>query len=116
SGQEMNLQRGDIVLVNFDPVLKSEATATQPAILITNDKANELSPTLVVVPVTNNVTRLYPFEVLLERSRSGLEYDSKVQVQYIRHVSRERLGRSLSHTPKDVMKEIDERIREHLAL
>ncbi|MGL4610235.1 MAG: type II toxin-antitoxin system PemK/MazF family toxin, partial [Trueperaceae bacterium] len=42
----MNLQRGDIVLVNFDPVLKSEATATQPAILITNDKANELSPTL----------------------------------------------------------------------
>lgn len=112
----MNLKRGDIILVSFDPALKSGAAATRPAIIVTNNTANELSPTLVVVPVTSNLTQLYPFEVLLERSRSGLEYDSKVQVQYIRHISRERLGRVLSNTPKDVMAEIDERIREHLSL
>jgi mRNA interferase MazF len=112
----MTLKRGDIVLVDFDPALKNEAAATRPAILVTNESANELSPTLVVVPLTSNVERVYPFEILLDRTRTGLEYDSKVQIQFIRHVSRARLKRVIGSVLTEDMLELDERLREHLAL
>ncbi len=112
----MNLNRGDIVLVDFDPALKNEAASTRPAILVTNNVANELSPTLVVIPLTSNVERVYPFEILLERSRTGLDYDSKVQIQFIRHVSRARLKRVIGSVLGEDMLELDEKLREHLAL
>jgi mRNA interferase MazF len=112
----MNLSRGDIILVDFDPALKSEASSIRPAIILTNNIANELSPTLVVVPLTSNTDRVYPFEILLERSLSGLEYDSKVQIQYIRHISPKRFKRVIGMVGDEVMHYISERLREHLAL
>jgi mRNA interferase MazF len=112
----VNLSRGDIVLVDFDPALKNEAASTRPAILVTNNAANELSPTLVVVPLTSNVERVYPFEILLKRSQTGLDYDSKVQIQFIRHVSRARLKRVIGSVLKEDLLELDGKLREHLAL
>ncbi|MEY4530290.1 MAG: transcriptional modulator of MazE/toxin, MazF, partial [Deinococcota bacterium] len=74
----MNLfTRGDIVLVDFDPALLTEAAKIRPAVIVTNDDANELSPVLVVVPITSNTQRMYPHEVFLPKQYTGLETDSK---------------------------------------
>ncbi len=112
----MNFTRGEIVLVDFDPALTTEAAKTRPAIIITNDDANELSPVLVVVPITSNISSIYPHEVLLSKADTGLDSDSKAQIALIRHISRKRIKHTLGFVTLPLMTNIDSRLREHLAL
>ena len=112
----MDHQRGDIVLVNFDPALPTEAASTRPAIIVTNNISNVISPQLVVVPLTANLERVYPHEYVLEREDTGLDNDSKAQPQLIRHVARERIGSTIGYVPPEFMREVDDRLRSHLGL
>lgn len=112
----MNPQRGDIVLVNLDPALETEAAETRPAIVISKNHANDFLATIIVLPLTGNLSRVYPHEFVLERSKTGLDYDSKAQVQYIRHVSRKRIERVLGIMASDSMVSVDALIRDHLGL
>lgn len=112
----MGVKRGDILLVDFDPGTPGETAKVRPAILVTNDMANLYSPVLVVVPLTSNVSRVYPFELFLPADRTGLDRDSKAQVQLIRHIHRRRVKGHLGELPKDLLEALDLRIREHLGL
>jgi mRNA interferase MazF len=68
------------------------------------------------VPVTSNVTRVYPFQVLLPAEASGLDRDSKAQAEQVRSVSVERVRDRLGSVPAPLMLELDEALRVHLAL
>ena len=58
------IRRGDVFLVNLDPVIGSEVGKTRPAIILQNDLANRTSPTVTVVPLSSRVDRVFPFQVL----------------------------------------------------
>jgi mRNA interferase MazF len=113
--------RGDIHLINLDPVRGSEANKQRPAVIVSNDRANAAAQRLqrgvvTVVPVTSNVTRLYPFQTLLPADRTGLPRDSKAQAEQISSVSIERVGAALGHLPADLLTHLDDAIRIHLDL
>lgn len=113
--------RGDIHLINLDPVRGNEANNQRPAVIVSNDRANAAAQRLqrgviTVVPVTSNVTRLYPFQTLLPADRTGLPRDSKAQAEQIRSVSIERVGAALGHLPADLLAQLDDAIRIHLDL
>ncbi|WP_448566943.1 type II toxin-antitoxin system PemK/MazF family toxin [Thermus sp.] len=112
----MELNRGDILLVDFEPGSPGEVAKVRPAVLVTNDLANAYSPVLVVVPLTSNVARVYPFELFLPAEATGLDRDSKAQVQLVRHVHRRRIKRRLGKLPSDLLFALDQRLREHLGL
>jgi mRNA interferase MazF len=86
------MKRGEIYLVNLDPVLGSETGKIRPAIVLQNDLANRSSPTVTVVPLTSNLDRCHPFQVLLPAAETGLSKDSKALCEQIRTVARQRLG------------------------
>ena len=54
--------RGDIYWVALDPALGSEIRKTRPALVISNDSCNAYGARVVVLPITSNVTSLYPGE------------------------------------------------------
>jgi mRNA interferase MazF len=110
------LRRGDIVLVDFDPARSFEAALTRPALVVSNNAANAVMHVIIVIPLTSNVTRIYPHETYLPVERSGLDRDSKTQPHLLRHVSRSRIQRVLSHLPEDLMTDIDNKLCEHLSL
>ena len=111
------IRRGDIFRVNLDPVQDNEAAATRPAIVVTSNVASAHGTTVCVVPLTTNVERIYPFQVFLEHHRTGLEFDSKAQVEHLRSVSVRRIrGDRMGFVPDDLMVELNARIRLHLAL
>ena len=110
------LRRGDIVLVDFAPARAGEANNTRPAVIMTNNQANLNSPAIVVIPLTSNVEKVYPFELLLPVERTGLDRDSKAQPQFIRHVSTDRIRSNLSHLPADLMTQLEGRLKAHLSL
>jgi mRNA interferase MazF len=90
-------------------------------VLVSNDGANITATRLAhgvvtVVPVTSNITRLYPFQVLLEATDTGLDLDSKAQAEQVRSIAVERLGRRLGVVPPPLMAKLDEVLRLHLAL
>ena len=110
------IRRGDILLIDFAPARAGEANYTRPAVVITNYVANAESPAIVVIPLTSNLERVYPFELLIPLERSGLDRDSKAQTQFIRHVSTSRIRKALGYLPDDLMTELEGRLKLHLAL
>jgi mRNA interferase MazF len=102
------MRRGEIRLVDLEPVRGAEANKRRPAVVVTNDGANHTALRLgrgvvTVVPVTSNVTRVYPFQVLLPALETGLAHDSKAQAEQ-------------GTVPSDRLALLDEALRLHLAL
>ncbi|KOT75136.1 mRNA interferase MazF9 [Streptomyces rimosus subsp. pseudoverticillatus] len=115
------MRRGDLYLVDLEPVRGSEANKYRPAVVVSNDAANRSVQragrgVVTVVPVTANVARVYPFQVLLTADDCGLPRDSKAQCEQVRAVSVERLGRRIGSVPARVMVGLDAALRRHLAL
>ena len=115
------MRRGEVRLVDLDPTRGSEAGKRRPAIVVSNDRANGAAArtgrgVVTVVPVTSNVSRVYPFQVLIPLVVTGLRVDSKAQAEQVRSVSFDRLGLPLGHVPADVMAQLDAALRLHLGL
>ena len=115
------MHRGEIYLVNLDPARSGEANKQRPAVIVSNDGANSSAErsghgVITIVPVTSNVTRIYPFQVLIPADATGLDVDSKAQAEQVRSISVERLGPAIGEVPLILMEAIDEALRLHLAL
>jgi mRNA interferase MazF len=115
------MRRGEIRLVDLDPVRGAEASNTRPAVIVSNDGANVTATRLgrgvvTVVPVTSNVERIYPFQVLLGAAATGLQRDSKAQAEQVRSVAVERIGDRVAVVPALLMAQLDEALRLHLSL
>jgi len=115
------MRRGEIRVVDLEPIRGAEASKRRPAVLVSNDGANMTAARLgrgvvTVVPVTSSISRVYPFQVLLEAAATGLDRDSKAQAEQVRSVAVERIGSRVGVVPTDVMAQLDEALRLHLAL
>lgn len=115
------MRRGEIRWVNLDPAMGSESAKSRPGVVVSNDGANEVATRLrrgvvTVVPVTSNVKRVYPFQVLLAGKECGLKHDSKAQAEQIRSVSVVRIGDQIGTVPPATMEELDAAMRIHLDL
>ncbi len=115
------MRHGEIVTVSFDPARGSEASKARPAVVVSNDAANATATRLgrgvvTVVPVSSNTARIYPFQVLLPASQTGLPRDSKAQAEQVRSVAIERVGKRLGRLTPSLVTELDQALRIHLSL
>lgn len=115
------MRRGEIRVVNLNPVAGAESASIRPAVIVSNDGANSAAARLgrgvvTVVPVTSDTEVVYPFQVLLLAADTGLVVDSKAQAEQVRAVSIERIGKPIGIIPFDLMIRLDNALRFHLAL
>lgn len=108
-------------MVDLDPSRAGEASKRRPAVVVSNDGANRTAErlgrgVLTVIPVTSNLERVYPFQVLLASEDCGLGTDSKAQAEQVRAVSVSRIGPTVGHVPPPLMTVLDDALRLHLAL
>ena len=113
--------RGEIRLVDLEPARSGEANKLRSAVIVSNEGANATASRLgrgvvTMVPVTTNVNKVYPFQVLLQAAATGLREDWKAQAEQVRSVAVQRLGARIGVVPTPVMTEIDGALRLHLAL
>ena len=59
------MTRGSVWWVEFDPSVGSEINKTRPAVIVSNDIANQYLARVVVIPLTNNISRVYPGEAIV---------------------------------------------------
>ncbi|AUB85257.1 type II toxin-antitoxin system PemK/MazF family toxin [Candidatus Thiodictyon syntrophicum] len=111
------MKRGDILYADLSPSVGSEINKRRPVLIVSNDANNRAASTVTILPITSNMTRVYPFEVALSAAESGLPKDSKAQAQQIRTIAKERIpGPAVGRLAADKMRAIDTAIRLHLAL
>jgi mRNA interferase MazF len=115
------MRRGDICYIDLEPAQRSEADKVRPAVIVSNDAANITAQQLgrgviTVVPISSNIDRVYPFQVLLPAAETGIELDSKAQAEQVRAIAVERVGTRLGIVPAWLMADIDEALRLHFAL
>ena len=115
------MQRGQVPLIDLEPARGSEANKPRLGIIVSNDRANATADRLgrgvvTVVPVTSNIVRVFPFQVLLRANATGLPVDSKAQAEQMRSVPLERIGPVLGRVPAQLMVAVEEARRLHLQL
>ncbi|HEX6500999.1 MAG TPA: type II toxin-antitoxin system PemK/MazF family toxin [Micromonosporaceae bacterium] len=115
------MRRGDIYLVDFEPVRGSESNKVRPAVVVSNNAANRAAEkagrgVVTVVPVTSNTHRIFPFQVALAADQCGLAADSKAQAEQVRSVAVERLRRRIGVLPPATLARLDAALRTHLGL
>jgi mRNA interferase MazF len=113
--------RGEVRLVDLDPAQGAETSKRRAAVIVSNDAANGTAARLgrgvvTIVPVTSNVARVHPFQVLLPSGSGGLPRDSKAQAEQVRSVAAERIGERLGQLPPPLLRQLDEALRLHLGL
>jgi mRNA interferase MazF len=82
-------RRGEVWIVGFGPSVGGEIQRTRPAVVPSNDTANELLNRVQVVPISSQVSRLYPAEAYVTLSGEL----RKVMADGITTVSKLRLRR-----------------------
>jgi mRNA interferase MazF len=111
------MKRGEIYYGNLSPVVGSEMDKRRPVLVVSNDANNRAADTVTILPITSNVTRVYPFEVLINPEDSGLPKPSKVQAQQVRTISKQRLGGdAVGNLNPEVMQLVDVALKLHLKL
>lgn len=108
-------------MVDLSHPVGSEAAYQRPAVVVSNNAANESATALgrgviTVIPMTANIRRIHPFQVRLAAQASGLPRDSKAQAEQVRAVAVERLRDRIGRVPRRSMNEIDAALRLHLNL
>ena len=113
----MNISRGSCYLAALDPIIGRKISKTRPIVVVSNDKNNEFSGTVTILPITSkHIKKTYPFEVLLTRGTGNLPKDSKVKADQIRTLDKNRIVKFIGTLEKEKIHLIDKAMRIHLAL
>lgn len=100
-------KRGDVWWVVLDPAVGSEIKKTRPAVVVSNDSCNAYGSRVVVMPLTSNVTTLYPGEAAV---RAG-NRPARALGDQLRSIDKTRLGKRIGRLNASELEAIDDALR-----
>ncbi len=104
-------QRGEIWLVDLDPVRGREQAGRRPAMILSTNRFNDGPADLVVVlPVTSKDKQI-PFHVELLPPEGGVKTRSFVKCEDIRSISKGRLARRWGVASPATVEAVEDRVR-----
>lgn len=110
------LRRGDVVWADFSPTRGREQDGERPAVIVASNDYLESVPNLVIaLPVTTR-DRGWPHHVRLAGKLLQLRKASWALTEQPRTISRDRLMRTAGQVDADCLDEIDQWLRDFLAL
>lgn len=106
------MKRGEVWWVRFPSPVGGEIQKQRPAIILSNDAANQFLNRAQVIPLTSSTERLYPSEAYVTfRGRK-----SKAMADQLTTVSKERLVNRAGLVSSTEMEGVARAIRTHLDL
>jgi mRNA interferase MazF len=115
------VRHGEVWRVDLDPSRGSEAAKVRPVVIVSNDARNRAAQrsgrgVLTIVPLTTNVARVLPFQVLVLARTAGLDRDSKARAEQVRSLDVERFVGRAGTLDAVTLAALDEALLLHLGL
>lgn len=111
------IKRGEIFLINLEPIKGSEQGRIRPCLIIQNDTSNEYSPTTIIAPITSKIySKEFPTNVQVSEQDSGLDRESTILLNQIRTIDKSRIIKKLGVLNSVIMGETDLAIKISLGL
>ena len=106
------MKRGEVWWVSFDPSIGGEIRKKRPAVIISNNAANQFLNRVQVVPLTSSVGKLYPSEAYI--SLRGKK--AKAMADQLTTVSKKRLINQAGSISKTELESLERAIKIQLDL
>lgn len=87
-----------------------ELQGIHPGVIVSNNQQNLFSPLITIVPLTSQLDKIYPFEVITYLNNQK----GKALVDQITTIDKKRLGNYLGEFDKGTMKQMEQAL--HLTL
>lgn len=111
-----NPLRGEVWMIDLDPVRGHEQAGKRPALVVWADEMNAGSSDLVVVVPITSKGKGIPTQLSVTPPEGGLTAASFVIAEQIRCVSKNRLSRRLGHIKSETMNSVERVTRSALDL
>ena len=114
----MEIRRGHLYIVDFNPRVRTKPGKLRPAVAIQSDLVNAAGyPSTIVIPATTRVVEdAGLLRLRLRKGEGGLTRDSDLLVGQVIAVANESFRREIGALPGAAMAELEARIRIVLAL
>ena len=117
----MNIQRGDIVLVDY-PYTSSSEAKVRPVLVIQNDRDNQRLKNTIVAQITSQTQRSLEATQLLiklatdEGKESGLRQNSAINCVNLLTISQDKILRKLGYLPNSTLQKVNDCLKTALEL
>ena len=114
----MEIRRGHLYLVDFNPRIRTKPGKLRPAIVLQSDLVSEAGyrSTVVVPTTTQLVENAGLLRLRLKRGVAGIERDSDVLIGQLIAVANESFKREIGVLPASLFRELERRVRIVLGL
>tara|TARA_Y100000310_G_scaffold137707_1_gene136672 strand:+ start:430 stop:777 length:348 start_codon:yes stop_codon:yes gene_type:complete len=113
----IEIKRGEIVLVNLEPVEGSEQGGIRPCLIIQNDNGNKYSPLTIIAPITSKpFKKEFPTNVSIPKEISKLDKDSTILLNQIKTIDKSRIIKMISSLDNFTMNKVDKALKVSLSL
>lgn len=110
-------KRGEIFLVNLEPIKGSEQGGVRPVLIIQNDISNKHSPVTIIAAITSKIfDKEYPTNIFISKEDSGLDRDSTIILNQIRTIDNSRLIKKKGFLDNLTMSKVNRALKISLSL
>ncbi len=106
----MEIKRGDIYYADLNPTVGCEQGGVRPVLIIQNNVGNHFSPTVIAAAITSRRKKDMPTHVLLDEEGTRLFADSRIMLEQVRTIDRERLKEYVGSANAATMQYVDHAI------
>jgi mRNA interferase MazF len=106
------IKRGDLWTADLRPGQGFEVSKKRPCLIVSNNAVNNISPTVVIIPLSSQAYKILgPERLFIAKKESKLAKDSVILVTQIRAIDKTRLIKLIGSVSKAKLEEVEGAIK-----